>query len=72
MMSFDEKHTWLHLDPNIYYNKTDMTSFVLLTNEQYEQVKKWTLDNMTILHKIEKDAGRCGFSEEDFIKLGVH
>jgi len=63
---FDRTHKWLHLDPEIYYDDCRMTSFVLLTHEQYDLVRKWTLESMK---KFKEMTGRDGFVESDYEKL---
>ena len=56
----DKKMVWIHLDQELYYDSDDITTFLIFTKEQYDKVKKWTLENM-------RKTG--GFSEEDYKKL---
>jgi len=63
---YDAEHTWLHLDPELYYDRGWITSFLILTNDQLKQVKKWTAHNMK-KYEVEVRAG--GFSDEDYKRL---
>ena len=35
---YDAEHTWLHLDPELYYDKDWITSFLILTSAEYSVV----------------------------------
>ncbi|RLF36575.1 MAG: hypothetical protein DRM99_02425 [Thermoplasmata archaeon] len=52
---------WLYLDPELYHNSDNITTFLIFTEEQFKKVKKWTLENMKKMNGI--------FSKEDYKKL---
>jgi len=59
---WDKKYTWLFLENEIYYNKEDMTTYLILTPKELQELKKKTLKRMMLL-----DNGN--WIEEDFEKL---
>jgi len=63
---WDDEYTQLSLESDIYYNKENMTTFLLLNNEQLEQIKKWTLQNCL---KYFDTFGKDYTNAEDLFKL---
>ena len=62
----DKEMVWLHLDPETYYDSSNITTFLILTKEQFSKVKRWTLENI----KKYEEVGEF-FSDSDKKKLGA-
>jgi len=63
---WDDEYTQLSLDNECYYNREDMTTFLLLNNKQLEQIKKWTIQNCL---KYMDTFGKEYTNSEDLFKL---
>jgi len=65
--AFNLKYNMVFLDEELYWNKDNITTYFILTDEELTAIKKNTLRRMKYYNKSIKTY--AGFSEEDIEKL---
>ena len=65
--AFNLKYNMVFLDEELYWNKDNITTYFILTDEELTAIKKNTLRRMKYYNKSVKTY--AGFSEEDIEKL---